>query len=119
MNKEQVLKLVKETEYQKIRAGETHRFIDTSIVVAEDRLFVRQYSFRKRSWYTAFLDDPNGAIKCGDTVIKVQGVVPTDLDEINPKINEAYLEKYGHAAQMMTGARHMASTMELIPVPGE
>lgn len=119
MNKAQILKLVSDHQYHKLRAGETHRFIDISIIVAEERLFVRQYSFSKRSWYHAFQEDPNGAIKCGDVVIKIKGVIPADLNTINPKVNEAYLEKYGNRASMMLGPQYMASTLELIPVLDE
>ena len=115
MNKEELLKLVDEREYHQLRAGETHRFIDISIVVAEGRMFCRQYSFSKRSWYHAFQKDSNGAIKCGDVVIKTKGVIPADLEAINPKVNEAYLKKYGDLASMMLGPQYMASTMELIP----
>lgn len=119
MTKEEILKLVNSREYHKLRAGETHRFIDISIVVAEGRLFVRQYSFSKRSWYHAFQEDPNGAIKCGNVVIKIKGVIPADLETINPKVNEAYLEKYGNRASMTLGTQYMASTLELIPVIDE
>ena len=119
MNKAKVLQLVNSHQYHGLRAGDKHRFIDISIVESEGRLFVRQYSFSKRSWYHAFQEDPNGAIKCGDTVIKVKGVIPHDLDAINPKVNQAYLDKYGSAASMMLGPRYMASTLELIPLVEE
>ena len=121
MKKEEVLWLANETEMPQIRAGETHRFNDIWIVVAEGRLFCRQYAFGERSWYHAFQENPDGTIKCGDAVIEVKGVIPDDLDEINPKVNEAYLEKYTKSrypeiARQMTGPRYMERTMELIPI---
>jgi len=119
MTKEEILKLVDDLTYHKLRAGETHRFIDISIVVAEERLFVRQYFFSKRSWYHAFQEDPNGAIKCGNVMIKVHGMIPDDLEAINPMVNNAYLKKYGDSASMMLEPRYMASTMELIPILDE
>lgn len=126
MTKEELLSLVNETEMPQIRVGETHRFNDIWVVVADGRLFCRQYSFSERSWYHAFHENPSGAIKCGDTVVKVKGVIPDDLDEINPKINEAYLEKhankftrYSDIARQMTEARYMERTMELSPVIDE
>ena len=119
ITKEEILKLVNSREYHKLRAGETHRFIDISIVVAEGRLFVRQYSFSKRSWYHAFQEDLNGAIKCGDVVIKIKGVIPADLETINPKVNDTYLKKYGELASMMLGPQYMDSTLELIPIIDE
>jgi len=116
-----VLRLAQATDLPQIRAGNEHAFNDIWIVVAEKRLFCRQYDFSERSWYTAFLEDPVGAVKFGETVVEVRGVVPDDLDAINPAVNQAYIDKYdGHAdyptiAREMTGARFMARTMELVP----
>jgi hypothetical protein len=117
-----VLRLAQATELPQIRAGNTHAFNDIWIVVAQGRLFCRQYDFSERSWYTAFLNDPAGAVKFGERVVEVRGVVPADLDAINPDVNQAYIDKYdGNAdyptiAREMTGARFMARTMELVPV---
>jgi hypothetical protein len=117
-----VLRLAQATELPQIRAGNTHAFNDIWIVVAQRRLFCRQYDFLERSWYTAFLNDPAGAVKFGERVVEVRGVVPADLDAINPDVNQAYIDKYdGNAdyptiAREMTGARFMARTMELVPV---
>lgn len=117
-----VLRLAKATELPQIRAGNTHAFNDIWIVVAQGRLFCRQYDFSERSWYTAFLNDPAGAVKFGETVVEVRGVVPADLDAINPAVNQAYIDKYdGNAdyptiAREMTGSRFMARTMELVPM---
>lgn len=119
MNKEQIIQLVRETEMPKIRSGETHRFIDIWIVTVEGRIFCRGTRSAK-GWYYAFQEEPNGAIKFGDTIIKVKGVAPDDLEAINPKVNEAYLEKYGtkyHSiALQATEPSFMASTMEFIPI---
>ena len=121
MTKEEIIKLVQDTENPLIKAGEKHCFNYIWIVIAEDRLFCRQYDFSKRSWYTTFQNNPNGYIKCGGTILKVKGVIPKDLDQINNKINEAYIDKYSirfktlpHYAHQMTEARFMAKTMELI-----
>lgn len=121
MTKEEILKLVHEIETPEIRAGETHRFKNIWIVVTERRMFCRQYYFSENSWYTTFLKDPGGYIKCDDTIIKVKGVIPKDLDEINPKVNDAYIEKYTKSpfpgiARKITGPNYMERTMELIPV---
>jgi len=123
MNNEEILDLVNLTTTPQIRAGETHRFNNIWLVVAEGRIFCRQYSFSERSWYSAFLEDPKGAIKCGEQIIPIEGVIPNDLDEINQKVNEAYIEKYDKRlnhypdiAHKMTGERFMAKTMELIPI---
>ncbi|HAA10786.1 MAG TPA: hypothetical protein DCE41_03455 [Cytophagales bacterium] len=122
MEIEEIVKLVDETVTPQIRAGEHHAFNEIWLIVVDDRIFCRQYSFSERSWYTAFLKDPTGAIKCGDAVITVEGRIPQDLDAINPKINAAYIEKYDQRlnhypdiAHKMTGQRYMEKTMELIP----
>jgi len=75
-----------------IRCGD-HRFIDITIVETEGRFFVRQYKFGKRSWYHAFLENAEGAMKLGDDIVLVEGFVPVDLDEINTKVNKAYFKK--------------------------
>lgn len=122
MNKAQVAKLVAETETPQIRAGHEHRFIDIWIVTVGERLFCRQYDFSERSWYHAFLEDPAGAIKIGETIIPIEGRIPEDLDDIQAAINQAYLDKHAtkftenaNYAREMVGEKFMARTMELIP----
>lgn len=92
---EEISKLINAHNVLQIRSGEKHRFIDITIVEADGRFFVRQYKFGKQSWYHAFLENPKGAIKHGDTIIPVEGKVPKDLDQINPLITKAYLKKLG------------------------
>lgn len=123
MNDNKILELINQTTTPQIKAGEVHRFNDIWLVVADNRVFCRQYSFGTNSWYTAFLEDENGYVKCGETIIKVKGIIPGDLNKIGEKINEAYIEKYAirlkhypDIAYKMTGKRYMDSTMELIIV---
>ena len=116
---DELVKMVRSRRVHQIRAGETHRFVDISIVETGGRFFVRQYQFGTRSWYDAFLDDPKGAMKLGDIVVPVDGVVPDDLDTINAKVTSAFWRKY-HViyAAMRLGfdtRRHESSTLELIP----
>ncbi len=121
MTKKEILDLVYNTETPQIKAGETHQFNDIWIVTTEDRLFCRQYAFGEKSWYHAFLNNENGFFKCGEKIIKIKASVPNDLETINPKINESYLDKYAtkfmsypKIAKQMTGTRYMEKTMELI-----
>lgn len=111
--------LVKENNVLQIRSGDKHRFIDITIVEADGRFFVRQYKFGKRSWYHAFLDEPQGAVKHGDTIIPIEGKVPSDLDQINPIVTKAFLKKLGLIYRTMrlgfNKKEHEASTLELIP----
>ncbi|MFC1785204.1 DUF2255 family protein [Candidatus Neomarinimicrobiota bacterium] len=123
MTKREIIRLVHDTENPLIKAGENHNFNYIWIVVTGGRLFCRQYDLSERSWYSTFLNNPNGYIKCGDTIIKVNGVIPNDLNQINYNINKAYIEKYAnrfnslsHYAHEMTEARFMEKTMELRPI---
>ena len=116
---EEISKLVKAHNVLQIRSGEKHRFVDITIVESNGRFFVRQYKFGNRSWYHAFLEEPNGAIKHGETIIPVKGVIPEDLNQINPLVTKAYLKKLGMIYRTMRlgfdTKKHEASTLELIP----
>jgi len=98
-----------------IRCGD-HRFIDIAIVAAGGRFFVRQYKFGGRSWYHAFLKNADGAMKLGDAIMPIDGVVPKDLDEINPKVTKAYFRKLNIVYWLMRltydRKKHEASTLE-------
>lgn len=114
-----ITKLINSKWVHQIRAGQKHRFVDVTIVTTEGRFFVRQYKFGKKSWYYAFLNNSDGAMKIGDNVIPIDGVVPVDLAEINPKVNRAYFRKMFILYLLMRltydRKKHEASTLELIP----
>jgi hypothetical protein len=118
MTKQEISKLVNSKYVHQIRAGEKHGFIDITIIEAQGRFFVRQYKFGAKSWRDAYLKDSQGEMKIGDTVIKIDGVVPNDLDAINPKINWAYHKKLPLVYFLMrltySRSKHEASTIELI-----
>ena len=118
MSIQEIAKLVNAHKVHQIRCGD-HRFIDITIVETEGRFFVRQYKFGKRSWYHAFLENSEGAMKIKDTIIPIDGVVPADLDEINPKVNKAYFNLLNIIYPLMrltySRKKHEASTLELIP----
>jgi hypothetical protein len=120
MKTQEITKLVNAKWVHQIRGGFKHRFIDISIVAVGDRYFVRQYKFGKRSWYHAFLDNPDGEMKIGDLIVPIKGVVPSDLEEINPRVNKAYYKKMSIVYWLMrltyNNKQHEASTMELIPI---
>ncbi|MCG8697901.1 MAG: DUF2255 family protein [Bacteroidales bacterium] len=108
---------VKAKKVHQIRCG-GHRFIDITIVSTDGRFFVRQYKFGKRSWYHAFLENPEGQIKIGDSIIDIEGVVPNDLEAINPRVNKAYRKLLGFIYPLMrltyNQKKHEASTLELV-----
>ena len=58
-----------------IRAGmKPHRIIGIWSVVVENRVFVRSWSLKERSWYRAFLEEPVGAIEVDGREIPVRAV---------------------------------------------
>jgi hypothetical protein len=76
-----------------IRAGSTHRIIGIWAVVVEDRVFVRSYSMKPRSWWRTFLEDPHGIMTVGEKEIKVKAV-QTRSERVKDLVSEAYKEKY-------------------------
>ena len=58
-------------------------------------------------------------MKCGDTLIPIEGKVPHDLIQINPLVTKAYWKKYKIIYGIMklgfNTKKHEASTLELIP----
>lgn len=110
--------LVQKKKVHQIKCGD-HRFIDITIVATEGRFFVRQYKFGKKSWRDAFLVNSSGQMKIGTTIIEINGVVPSDLETVNPKVNKAYRKLLGliYPAMRLTYdiKKHEASTLELIP----
>lgn len=118
MTHQEMIKHVNRAWVSQIRCG-SHNFIDITIVQTDGRFFVRQYKFNERSWYNAFLNNPEGEMKLSDTVIPVKGIVPSDLCEINKKINKAYFRKMNILYPLMrltyNRKKHEASTLELIP----
>ncbi len=116
---QQLADLVNHSVRHEIRAGHTHRFITILFVTVNDRMFCRRYTYSEPSWFSAFAKDPEGQLKLDKTIVDINGRIPTDLEEINPEVNEAYarkLKKLG-ANSMLGGAtepRALASTFELI-----
>lgn len=119
MTLSELSKLIKSSKVHQIRSGRTHRFVDITIVEVDGRFFVRQYKFAKRSWYDAFIQNPAGEIKCGETIIPIEGQVPKDMAQINRLVTKAYWKKthimYGLMRLGFDTKKHEASTLELIP----
>lgn len=118
-SKIQLIDIVKKLKLHQIRSGTTHRFVDISIVETQGRFFVRQYKFGAGSWRDAFLGEPNGEMRCGDLVVPIKGIVPDDLNEINPAVTRAFWKKYHLIYALMqlgfNRKRHQSSTIELVP----
>ena len=98
---------------------ERETFLEIWMVTVNNRIFARSWGFAERSWYNTFLNDSNGEIKCGNRVFKIRADIPKDLDALNEKISQAYLDKYdsgdnSYYAQGITEQSHVEKTMEFI-----
>jgi hypothetical protein len=115
-----VLGTIREDHMLAIRAGAEHRFIRIWAVVVEDRVFVRSWSLKPRSWYRTFLELPRGAIRLGNREIPVRAV-RTRSERLREEISRAYLEKYHTPGSLpyardLRRAKSRATTTELVPL---
>src|SRR5437870_8790719 len=77
-----------------IRAGmKPHRIIGIWAVVVENRVFVRSYSLKPRSWYRAFLEEPRGIIEVEGREIPVRAIF-TRSERLKDAVDRAYAEKF-------------------------
>lgn len=119
---ESILQYVRTRNLVGVRAGDRPRgFLDIWMVVVDGRIFARSWGLAERSWYTEFLSGRTGEIRCGDSVVKVAGVIPADLTSISEAISAEYLRKYdrGSNSQYARGIvqpEHVARTMEFVPL---
>ncbi|WP_044512866.1 DUF2255 family protein [Hymenobacter sp. DG25B] len=106
-----------------IRAGQDRAtFLSIWMVVVNNRIFTRSWGLAEKSWFNTFLENPTGAIRCGEEVVPVRAVVPPDLAHLNERISQAYLAKYDAGAnspyaQGITQPQHVARTLELVVLP--
>jgi hypothetical protein len=114
-----VLKNIRESKIIGLRAGtRPHRFIGIWAVVVEDRVFVRSWSLKSRSWYRTFLEEPRGAIHVAGSEIGVRAI-HTRSERLKDAIDCAYLEKYNTPgsikyARDLSRAKSRDTTTELV-----
>lgn len=121
MTKDEIIQKINNTKVCQIKVGETHGFRDIWVVVAEGRLFCRQYSFSKNSWRNVLLENEKAYLKVDGNIVEISGKIPEDLNTLMQKVNEAYIEKYVHrlnyypdiAKQAANLEKHQKSTVEL------
>jgi hypothetical protein len=103
-----------------IKAGRRpHRFIGIWAVVVEDRVFVRSWSLKPRSWYRTFLVEPRGTITVDGREIQVRAV-QTRSERVKDAVSRAYLDKYNTPGSLkyardLGRAKSRATTTELVP----
>ena len=103
-----------------IRAGtKPHRIIGIWAVVVENRVFVRSWSLKPRSWYRAFLEEPIGVIEVDGREIPVRAVF-TRSERLKTAVDRAYREKYNtpgslHYVRGFARKKRRDTTTELVP----
>jgi len=103
-----------------IRAGtKPHRIIGIWAVVVENRVFVRSWSLKERSWYRAFLEEPVGVIEVDGREIPVRAVF-TRSERLKTAVDRAYRQKYNtpgslHFVRGFARKNRRDTTTELVP----
>jgi hypothetical protein len=109
--------------FVRIRAGSApHRFIGIWAVVVDDRVFVRSWSIKRRSWYRTFLKEPHGVVQVGGREIPVRARQAKGV-RLLAAVDRAYLEKYNTKgwikyARDLGRPKSRATTTELQPLTG-
>jgi hypothetical protein len=104
-----------------IRAGtQPHRFIGIWFVMVGNRVFVRSWSLKPRSWYRTFREEPVGAVTVEGREIPIRAVF-TKSERLKDAVSRAYLEKYHTPgsvkyARDLARAKSRATTTELVPL---
>ncbi len=102
-----------------IRAGTEHKFIGVWPVVVDGRVYARSWGLSRDGWYSAFLDDPSGAIQIGDREIRVRAVRARG-ERVRDRVEDAYAAKFNTVASQkwvrgFRTARRREATMEFVP----
>lgn len=120
MNKNTALDYINTHNLIGIKAGANRStFLEIWMVVVDNRIFARSWGLAEKSWYNSFLQDPQGQIQCGNLIVNISAIVPTDDDELTEAINNAYLTKYNseHNIEYAKGiikTEHIEKTLEFI-----
>jgi hypothetical protein len=107
-------------KYLGVRAGarSDHRFIAIWPVVIEGRVFGRSWTLKPDGWYHAFLEDPDGALKVGERVVRVRAV-RVRSSRLLDAMERAYAVKYPTDASKryvrgFRTARRRAASLEFV-----
>ena len=116
-----------------IRAGtKPHRIIGIWAVVVENRVFVRSWSLKQRSWYRAFLEEPRGIIVVDGRETSTPAGLPrrgpripvravfTRSERLKTAVDRAYGQKYNtpgslHFVRGFARKKRRDTTTELVP----
>lgn len=105
-----------------IRAGSgDHRFIGVWMVVVGDRLFIRSWGVKKKSWYQSFREDPTGTIQAAGRELNVRARTAVS-EKDKAAVDRAYAEKYDtpgaikYVKGFARSKRRRDTTTELLPI---
>jgi hypothetical protein len=112
-------RIIDETKYFRLRAGETHRFIAVWVVVVNGRVLVRSWNDKPTGWFRAFLAERRGAIRLGDSEVRVRAARVRSASLL-AAADAAYAAKYRSAANRpyvrgFATAKRRPNTLELTP----
>lgn len=116
---DEIVTAIRDGKILGIRAGtKPHRVIGIWAVVVENRVFVRSWSLKPRSWYRTFLAEPSGFIFVGDREIRIRAV-QTRSERLKDAVSLAYKEKYNTPGsvkfvQGFARAKRRSTTTELV-----
>ena len=117
-----VLDLIRKEKIFGIRAGSesTHRVIGVWAVVVEERVFVRSWSMKPRSWWRTFLEDPHGSVFIREHEVPIRAV-QTRSERLKDLVSRAYREKYNTPGSVqyvkdMSRKKSRDTTTELVPL---
>lgn len=117
-----ILSAIRDSMVIGIRAGtKPHRTIAIWAVVVENRVFVRSWSLKPRSWYRTFLEEPRGTIEVNGKRTPVCAI-QTRSERLKDAVDRAYKEKYNTPGSLayVRGFRlkkRRDTTTELVPLP--
>ena len=115
-----IVDAIRESKILGIRAGsKPHRIIGIWAVVVENRVFVRSWSLKPRSWYRTFLEEPRGVIAVDGREIPVRAVF-TRSERLKAAVDRAYKEKFNtpgsqHFVRGFAHKKRRDTTTELVP----
>lgn len=90
------------------------------VVVVENRVFIRSWSMKPRSWWRTFLEDPYGSIFVSEQEFPVRAV-QTRSERLKDLVSQAYKEKYNTPGSIqyvkdMSRKKSRETTTELVPL---
>ncbi len=116
-----VVTAIRDGKILDIRAGtKPHLIIGIWAVVVENRVFVRSWSLKPRSWYRTFLEEPRGIMVVDGREIPVRAVF-TRSERLKTLVDRAYAEKYNtpgsrvYVQGFARSRKRRDTTTELVP----